>query len=136
MIDEALYYLLAHHAALKAYVKARIYPMVIPQNAAMPCVTYQQISGVPQHTSDGPFGTRQASFQIDCWSKTPKQAHDIAEVIRKLLDGYQDTSNGTYIQAAFMTDEGDTINTVAGADELTRFGKRLDFEIWFCESTS
>lgn len=136
MIDEALYDLLATHSALTAYVKTRIFPLVIPQGTVMPCVTYQQITGQRQHTSGGAFGTVQSTFQIDCWSETPKQAHQIAEVIRKLLDGYQDTNESMYIQAAFLMDEGDTINTVAGTDELTRFGKRLDFEIWFSEETS
>ena len=44
-IEEAIYGALTAHAGLSALVDDRVYPMVLPQDATRPAVTYMRVSG-------------------------------------------------------------------------------------------
>jgi hypothetical protein len=111
-------------------IGTRIYPNIVPQKAPMPAVTYQQISGPRLHDMQGAVGMCKARYQINCWAASYAKAKELAEVVRLTLDGY--SSAGT-IKVIHLANEGDLPKTIPGIDELTRYGKRLDFFVWFTE---
>jgi hypothetical protein len=132
-IEEAIYYLLSNDATVSGLVGTRIYPMVVPRNAAMPAIAYQQISGVREHTMTGPIGMVKARFQINCWAETYATADAIAEAVRKELDGYSGVASDTWIYDITLLQGADKIEVLPGVDVLTTTGKRLDFLVWYKE---
>jgi len=129
-IDVALYTVLTSDAAVSALVGTRVYPNIVPQNKAMPAITYQQISGLRNYTMDGPVGLVEARFQINCWSTTYVQSRVLARLVRKALDNYSTTP----IEITYLENEGDMPEVESGKDVLRRYGKRLDFTVWFKET--
>lgn len=118
--------------AVSALIGSRLYPNIIPQGAPNPAMTYQQISGPRQHDMQGAVGFAKARYQINCWAETYAKAKELAEVVRQVLDGY--SSQGV-IKVIHLANEGDLPKTSPGLDQLTRYGKRLDFFVWFTEPT-
>ena len=129
-IERSLFALLSNDSTLGGYVGTRIYPLVVPQSASMPAITYQQVGGVRDEVMTGPTGLIESRFQINCWAETYAETRVISNAVRKVLDGFGVIGKVT-IQAIFCVGEGDMIETAPGADTLKRYGKCLDFTIWF-----
>lgn len=135
-IESAIYTKLAADPVVSSLVSTRIFPNVIPQGESMPAIAYQMISGAREHTTDGPEGLCQARFQVTCWAGTYSEAKQLSEAVRKELDGYRGTVSSVVIDSILLENELDAPRLVGGVDVLKRFGKILDFVIWFEESTS
>lgn len=129
--EAVLQRILVNVPAVSNLIGSRIYPNIVPQKAPMPSVTYQQISGPRLHDMQGAVGMCKARYQINCWADSYLGAKELAWAVRLTLDGYG--SEGT-IKVIHLADEGDLPKTSPGIDGLTRYGKRLDFNIWFQET--
>lgn len=114
----------------------RIYLLNAPQDAALPYIVIQQISGVRDHTMDGPTGYVDARYQITCWAKTYGAAKRLFEAVRKFFDGYHATVLNRKIQYVQFENEMDTFAKTPGVDVIDRYGKQIDVKITFDEATS
>lgn len=133
MIEPAIYNLLKDNTAVAAIVSTRIYPDYVPQNALIPAITYQQLSGTRDHTLTDSVDMVPSSWQLNCWEENMPDARSLANAVRVALDNYSGTKSSTVIQCIHLDDEGDILERKPGSDVITRFGKRLDFRIWFNE---
>ena len=84
---------------------------------------------------DGPIGMVNASYQINSYAETYAAARELAEEVRKAMDGYSGTVNSRKISGIFLEDEGDLIITQAGTDKLKRHAKRQTYTVWYHEDT-
>ena len=134
-IETAFRAIMAEDETIAAIVADRIYPVWIPQKAALPAIVYQQIAG-------SRVGMMKVSslahprFQVLATASTYRVARELAEAVRKALSGYSGTVNMRQIQAINLIDEGDIPSQMAGVDVLEAYSKRMDFEVWFIEPTS
>ena len=132
-IGSAIYIILTNDSDVSALIGARVYPMYVPQGAAMPAVTYQRIVAPRVHTLTNNDGMVPSTYQINCWADTMEGARELSEAVRPALNNYSGTVNGVVIQAVQISDEDDMPENIAGTDVLERFGKRLDFNIFYNE---
>lgn len=86
-IKEAVLAYLLDQDGLTDLVGSRISPGRRHQRGALPAVTYQQVSrqdwGV---LSGGHARLPEVRFQFDCWGATDKEASNLADVLRSLLN--------------------------------------------------
>lgn len=68
-------------------MSTRIYPIKLPQNVVLPCISFQIIAEPRGHTLDG-FASPNTIIQVDAWAKTHLAAHTLSEAIETALDGY------------------------------------------------
>lgn len=80
-LEEKIFDQLSADTAIAAAVSTRIYPVIAPQNAAYPHVTYQRISGGQVNSLDGYGGTENPRIQIDCWAETYAAAKSLAKAV-------------------------------------------------------
>ena len=71
-IEAGLYAHLVGSAGVTALVATRVYPLLVPQDATLPAIAYQRISGPRDHTHDGPSGVTPAARFIR--ARTPYEA--------------------------------------------------------------
>jgi hypothetical protein len=113
---------LAADSGITALVSDRIYPMVVPQGAAMPALTFQHIGGQPMTNLAGGDGNLlNYRVQINCWSDTYLQAQALAELVRTRLQ----TAASTFKAVATLVPQ-DTFEP-----DPKRFGVYLDFSFWY-----
>lgn len=132
-VEQAIYSILSTDAAVIALVATRIHPGQLCQADTMPAIAYTQTAGPRDQVMDGPTGLVDSTFEIDCFAATYSDSRDLADAVRVALDGYADTAAGTEIQASMMINELDQPAIKAGTDVLTRYVKKLIFNIWFKE---
>ncbi len=132
-IEAALLSILVNFSAVNMLVGSNIFPNVIPQEADVPAITYQQITGIRTHNMQGSVGLVKARYQINCWAASYAKAKEIAGAVRLALDGYSSAVGPVIIDVIKLDSEGDMPETAPGTDKLTRYGKYLDFIIWHRE---
>lgn len=116
LIGELLYARLTGNAGLAALVGTRVHPDMLPQNVTYPAIRYVQVSRVEvvrKPVAAGGVGAKLAivrgTFQLDCYAKTYKQAHQVATAAAGAIYGWQDAANGVIV--ARVTDTQDVNDT-------------------------
>lgn len=132
-IEQALYQILTDDAGVAAIISSRVFPVFIPQGATLPAVTYTQIKGNRIHTIPEPDDMVRSSFKISCWATTYSAAESLSSAVADALDNYTGTVGNVVIQAAHFDTDLDVVAQRAGADQLLRHGKDMNFNIWFNE---
>ena len=135
-IEEGIIEALTGESTITDICGTRIYPMKAPQDAALPYITYQQISADRDHVLDGPSGLAINRYQFNHWATTYGGAKRLFEAVRKFFDGYTGTVASRQIQAVQSQTETDILNQKDGADVMDRYGKSMDYLIGFQEPTS
>lgn len=132
-IEQAIYYLLSQDVELASVISTRVYPAIVPQGGVLPCVTFQQISGVRDQELEAASGFVTSRFQINCWAKTYGGARQLSNLVRTALAGTYGSTQGKYIYDIQLEDENDMPQVDAESDIISRYGKRLDFQVFFNE---
>lgn len=58
-----------------------VWAAVAPDSTKPPYIVYTEVAKTPQNTLKGPVDLTNHLVQIECWSRSYKGAHDIAEAI-------------------------------------------------------
>jgi hypothetical protein len=128
VLEEGLYAYLSTYAGLTSLISTRVYPLVIPQGATLPCLTYQRISTNRSlsHDSSG-IGSELTSsrFQFDAWATTALSAKAITDQVRAALNGKKGTMASVTIQAGLVDDEQSLFEP-----DTKLYRSRSDFFIW------
>lgn len=104
-IEQALRAHLLAHVGLAALVGSRVYPLLVPKDAALPAVTYQRISTVPtQHRGSVEHG--RIRMQIDGWAGSFGGAVALREQIRDAMAQFRRTA-APRVDVALLQDDRD-----------------------------
>ena len=77
-IESTLYDTLRNNAGVAALVSTRIYPLVAPDNAAVPFIVYQLITGMAHNQLVGAPGSERKVLQVSCVANSYTAAKAIA----------------------------------------------------------
>ena len=132
-LEEAIYGQLVGDATVFALTGTRIYPMVIPQDVALPAIAYQRISGARALAHDGEVGFADARMQFTCQGSSYNSAKDLARAVRLCLAGFNGVMGGG-------TGQGVRVQGVRTENEMDGWGMtangytvRMDMVFWYLE---
>lgn len=128
-LEQALYVILTDDATVSGLIGTRVYPLLIPQDAALPAIAYQRISRLQIQTQSGPSCLSRARMQLTCVATTYSGVKALADAVRVVLDGYKGTAASVSVGASFLETDAD-----AYADESELFSVRMDFRMWHEET--
>lgn len=133
-IEEAICTLLTNDGAVAALVSARIYPLIVPQEAARPALAYQLISmPTREYAHDGPTGFAGKRVQLTCEGSTYIEAKALVRAVRRRLSGFTgevSTDSGIVtIWETQVTNETDGYSESAAAPVV-----RMDVIMYFKEA--
>lgn len=109
--EEGLFEYLDNHAGLSREVDSRIYPLLLPQRAEMPAVTYQRVSTPRLHEFEASFFPH-PRFQFNCWAGSFPRARDVAEQVVAALDIYSGAMGDYTVEVSIVEDERDIYEPV------------------------
>lgn len=101
-VEAALVARLMATAGLVALVGSRVYPQVVPQDAAMPALAYQRISEMPQYSHSGFSALSRTRFQITAEAGTMATVKAVAQQVRIALRGVTWTFGTVDVLASFI----------------------------------
>ena len=129
ILEEGILSYLANYAAVSTLVSNRVYGMVIPQKATLPCITVQRVSTPRSITMDSAGASGDLispRFQIDAWATTQKSTKAIADAIRAGLPGHTGTTGtGITIRAAMADEEVPELDPETGL-----YRTRSEYIVW------
>lgn len=132
-IEQALFTHITTDSTIAALMGLRLYPNKIPQGQPLPAAQYTQQAGKREHTMQGPAGMVDSEYTIICYGTTYAAAKELAEAVRKRMDGFSGVVEGVTIDVIILTDELDVPEFKPSTDILSRYGKQLTFTVWFKE---
>jgi hypothetical protein len=133
-LEEAVRTHLAADATLAAQIASRIYPVTMPQGAALPALIYSKISSVPEYTHDGSSGGVESRLQISCLGTTYAQVKQLSVNVKKAMRPLEQTpavvggAGGLFVAGAFLENEIDIYES-NDVEQLERFHIPLDYMI-------
>jgi hypothetical protein len=131
-VEQALVYKLTNTSAISNLVSTRMHPLRLPDTAALPAITYTQISA-PVTSANGEASSNaltSARYQFDGWAATYSGAVALGKAIFDALHGYQGTitsgSDTFKIQACLRVDKRSENDAETGLYWVSQ-----DFMIWY-----
>ena len=127
-----LYAFLTGDAAIGALIGTRMYPGNWPQKPTFPAIRYFVAGGERPHSTQGALGHAKPRFQIDCAGKDALKAWELADLVRKKIDGYRGPMGDIEVQGVFMETERELFEPEPspGYNVVSR-----DYFIWYREDT-
>lgn len=88
-LETEIYSRLSGYANLTAIVGTKIYPLLLPQEVALPAVTYFKVSDIPVHAMGSDADIKTARFQISCWAEKYEEVKSVEVQVKAALSRYR-----------------------------------------------
>lgn len=118
MVETKIYTLLTGNATVTRLINTRIYPVVMPQDVALPAITYQRISAEKLTTLSGYTGLANPHIVITAWAAGYDDAKAIGAAVHAAMNGA-----GTF--KSILTNEMDIYEP-----ELNIYAVSQDYSCW------
>jgi len=119
--------------AVTSLVSSRVYPVLAPASAALPFVTWRRSGIEREQTLGGPMGMPRVSVEYSIYGTTYEEARQVADAMRRVLDGYGGTSDNTEVKQTSLEDESDDFVQLAGADLPPVYQVTQRYDVWWSE---
>ena len=114
-------------STITALTGTRIYPMIRPQGAALPCIVYEITSDRPSNTAGGTSGTWEMSIALDCIATTYSGAKALGDLVASTMNGFADSAGCIW----HMTNQSDQVGALSGGEEEPEFYTvSQDYTVW------
>ena len=128
MIESIMVAKLNADPTLATLLAGRIFPVVVRQDTAFPCVIYSRTSGYNGYELDRPDGLRTVTVDVRCYALTYAETRALAEHIRRVMDGYRDAPGDGVLRFVRVRDGEDGYD-----DTLTVFWSTVQIEMTYEE---
>lgn len=125
---------LVTNTVASSVVGTRVYPILAPQSAAMPFITYRRAGIQRQQTLAGPSGVPKVTVEVDVYAATYEAARDVADRVRRCLDGYGGTVDNTVVKQTSLENEQDDFVQLAGADLPPVYSVKQTYDVLWQET--
>jgi hypothetical protein len=119
---------------LTSIVGLHIYPVVLPQTAGLPAITYARITGGHDHNLKQATGAAIPTFELDCWGATYDQADQLAEAVRQKMQGFSGAMGSTLVTSVLLDDEVDAFEPNDDGSDTGLYRITLKYRIQYRES--
>jgi hypothetical protein len=126
MILQGITNLLLANPGVATLIGARVSPVELPQDSALPAVVYRTISSVAKQTLDTAGMTR-LRLEVDCWGSKFGDADATRYAVIKALEQYSGVlSDGTFLQDVQTIQQMDFFE-----HDLLLYGCMVEFYLFF-----
>lgn len=104
-LEAAIYSILSTDLNIIALVGTRIYPLILPQDAILPAITYARVSTERESAFVTDPGLSTARIQVDIWATSALNGMAISEKVRVALHRYRGTITSVTIEESHIDNE-------------------------------
>ena len=133
-IEEAIVTKVLATSAITALIgsgsAARIYPLVIPQTAALPALAYQKISSPKEQSHSGSSHLCRSRFQFTCVATDYAAVKSLATAVKNCWNSFRGTVSSVRIDGCAIDNDTDSaLERQAAVSPVVR----IDVLIWHYE---
>jgi hypothetical protein len=107
LIEEALKTLITTDSRFISVIGANLYPLIIPEDAKLPAIAFQEITSKFSIRHDGPGDLVTTQIQFTIEGDSYRSAKIAAKTVRSIIDGYRGIVDGIKIGGIFCENEYD-----------------------------
>lgn len=120
-LETAFVSLLTNASNVTQKIGGRIYPVILPQDATLPAVSYSVVYDKPVYSHAGQTGAHLARVQVDVWSRVSyAEVVGVAEALALAVSGFRGMAGDEFILACHILDNG-----IAEYDINTELWRRI-----------
>ena len=130
---ESLNSFVLENAQIRQVVGDRFYPLILPQNTALPAVIYMPVSanyGAALRVSSGFVRQR---VQFSAYDKTYGKARKISRIIKNVFQDYRGDMNGIAVQAVHILSDVIIFGNTQKQFDTEEYVSALEFEFNYTE---
>lgn len=113
-------------------VSSRVYPLVLPQGANLPAVSYQRISANRQHLMGADADVVDARFQFSIFSNSFDECLAVKDKVRQALQRFGQVANPVIETLLLITDFDDVLEDSEATARY--FRSVLEFRVIYREA--
>lgn len=117
----------------------RIHPRRLPQSAGVNprAIVYHKISDVSESSMQGVVKLSNAVMQFDCYGRTPDEADNLREMLKKQLDAlFRGQVGNLFVSGVEHQGDIDTDDEPGDGSDQARFIAQCDYRIAYQRPTS
>lgn len=130
-MENGLYSHLSGDSTITDIVGTNIYGGQVAQHATAPFVRFFRVGAYRVHSTLGPNGLANPRMQIDCYASTYQGVKELADAVRKSVNGFRGAMGSVNIGGSRLVSEFDSFDN---DEQIYRIS--MDFSFWFTEATS
>ena len=133
-IPAKIFTILSGAATVTAIVSTRIYPLVAPYDATMPCVSYRLLGVDRYETQSGPSNLDKYTVRVSIYAATYDDLHSLMEAVIGAMTGMTESTLSRILWTN-VSDDAEEAYTVANTTGSATSGvylavRNLDFQIF------
>jgi hypothetical protein len=105
--ETAIVYMLSNDATVNGIIAGRIAQAPTPDKISRPNVIYQRITYKPTMSNDGDAGLGWPLIQVSSYADTAAVARQLADAVKKALNGKAGSFGGQTVQSIIIRDDRD-----------------------------
>ncbi len=115
-------------------VGLRIYPVLAPASATLPFVTWRRTGIQREQTLGNPMGMPRVTVEFQAYGVTYDQTREVADALRRVLDGYGGQADNTVVDQVSLENESDDFVSLGGAEMPPAYQVTQSYDIRWQES--
>jgi hypothetical protein len=137
MIEQRIYNLLSENSTIDNLVEGKIYFVLADEIDTEPYIVINIIDIIREYTFTDILDLEHCRIQISCWANSIYDAIHLQNSVLECLDNFSDRNNpsydedDTYICVIHSESIGELFDYSAGQNDSKKFGRRLDFTVWY-----
>ena len=132
-ICQAVYEKLCSDAGISNYVRGRIYPIVLPEDAPLPAIVYTPVLANYDSALQGDTGFVRQTIQFVCHATTYKKTRELSRKVKRVFQDYSGNMCGLIIQAVFIKSDYEYNGNTALKFDTDEYMSSIEFEFHFNE---
>ena len=129
-----LYNYLSNDEKIKKTVGNKIYPVILPQNVALPAIVYSSVLANYDSALQGDTGFVRQTIQIVSHAKTYKEAHELSRLIKKRIQNLHGNMGGVFIEAVFIKTDYELNTNTSLKFDTEEYMCSIEFEFYYIEN--
>lgn len=114
--EAALREVILENQTMSAAIETRLYPVLAPATVVTPFVVYRRAAIKREATFTGPLGNPTVSIDYQLMADTYESARNLADNLRKAIDGWTGVVGEVLIRQTYLDQEYDHFATLQGAE--------------------
>lgn len=115
-------------------VNSRIFPILRPQDSALPALVVSRQSGDHAHKITGSAGHASPVFHLDCYAASYQAADELAEAVRHAMQGFGGDMGTVAVKSVTLLDDFDGFDAPEDGSDKPAFVIFLRYRILHSES--
>jgi hypothetical protein len=121
-------------AGVNALIGSRIYPLLAPASTSLPFVVWRRSGINREQTLGPPMGVPRVSVEYTIFATTYYSARNVADAMRRALDGYGGILDNVEVKQSSLEDESDDLATLEGSETPDAYSVTQTYDVMWQET--